>query len=179
VLSLDDPRWETLYPVAGDTAEMLDTLAALARVTADERFARTLTYLMAMVWHDNDSCPAALAIAPHLAAVAGAGSVDRRARCIHCIALFEVARRRATDGGFGPVVPPDVEAEYAAVIKQLPELVAGCLAEPWTFEVAVKLAGALLVTKGHSVEGHQVMQLRPVAESGPLAPDPADGGIPW
>jgi hypothetical protein len=168
-----------LHPVAGDTAEMLDTLAALARVTSDERFARTLTYLMAMVWHDNDSCLAALAIAPHLAELAGAGSVDRRARCIHSIALFEVARRRAVDGGFGLAAPPDVEAEYAAVIERLPELVASCLGEAWSFELAVKLAGALLVAKGHSVEGHEVMQLRPVAERRSRSPDPEDDGIPW
>jgi hypothetical protein len=158
---------------------MLDTLAALRRSTSDERFARALTYLMAMVWHDNDSCPAALAIAPHLAALSGSGSVDRRARCIHSIALFEVARRRAVAGGFGPVVPPDVEAEYAAVIERLPELVAGCLGEPWDCASAVKLAGALLVAKGHPVEGHEVMQLRPVAERPPRATDSERGGIPW
>src|SRR5262249_62134439 len=108
---------------------MLATLAALGRAKSDERFARTLTHLMAMVWHDNDSCPAAFAVAPHLAAFAGVGSVDRRARCIQGIALFEVARRRAVGGGFGPVVPPDVGAEYSEVVARLPDVVAGWLGE--------------------------------------------------
>jgi hypothetical protein len=165
--------------VAGETEELLETLAVLGRVASDERFARTLTHLMAMVWHDNDSCPAALAIAPHLAALCPGASLDRRARCIHCIALFEVARQRASARGIGPVVPADIEADYAATVRRLPELVANCLGEPWDFRSAAKLAGALLVAKGYPVEGHEVMQLRSVREREADSRRAESGGIPW
>ena len=179
MLSLDDPRWATLHPVAGETVDVLDTLEVLGRMPSAEQFGSTLTYLMAMVWHDNDSCPAALAIAPHLAALCAGASLERKVRCIHCIALFEVARQLALARGIGPVVAAEIEEEYLPTVRRLPELVGSCLSEPWDFRSAAKLAGALLVAKGYAVEGHEIMQLRSLAERETESRRVGSDGIPW
>ena len=114
-----------------------------------------------------------------LTALCRKASVDRRARCIHCIALFEVARQRALALGIAPVVPADIEEEYAATVQRLPELVAGCLDEPWDLGSAVKFAGALLVAKGHPVQGHEIMQLRSVGGREAESERADSGEIPW
>jgi hypothetical protein len=81
--------------------------------------------------------------------------------------------------GVGPVVPSEIEPEYAATIRSLPELVAACLSEPWDFASAVKLVGALLVAKGYPLEGHEVMQLRSVVDREDQTGRQDSGEIPW
>jgi hypothetical protein len=180
VVPLDSPRWfDELWPVAGDVAEMLEVLAALSHARADDIFSRELTYLMSMIWYDNNSCPAALAVAPHLAAICDGANFSRRVHLIHCMALLEVARLDYLARGIEDKSPADVLEEYKAVLARLPGLITACLGEPWDLETAVMLAGALVVAKGHPSEGGQIMRIRrdlepPKDYSGRDADD-----IPW
>jgi hypothetical protein len=165
VVPLDSPRWfDELWPVAGDVEDMLEDLAALRHAQSDDAFKCRLTGLMQMIWHDNDSCPAALAVAPHLAAICEGADIRRRVALIRCIALFEDARHDYQARGIEYEVQADVREEYGAILARLPELIAACLGEPWDSDTAVGLAGALVVAKGHPAEGREIMSIRPQPE---------------
>ncbi len=96
-----------------------------------------------------------------------------------CIALFEVARQRALARNIGPIVPVDIEAEYIATVRRLPELIAESLSDSWDFTAAVKLAGALIVAKGYPVEGHEVMQLESASDRQTARLRAGGSEIPW
>jgi hypothetical protein len=180
VIPLDSSRWcDELWPVAGDIEDMLDDLAALQHARSDDIFRRRLTCLMGMLWHQNDSCPAALAIAPYLAALCEGASFRRRVDLIHCLALLEDARHDYLARGIEFEVPADVLEEYTATLSRLPELIAACMSEPWDLRSAVMLAGALVVAKGYPAEGGQIMSLRAKAERQEDQGDGDDDGIPW
>jgi hypothetical protein len=180
VVPLDSPRWfDELWPVAGDVEELLEDLTALRHPRSDDAFKCRLTSLMQRIWHDNDSCPAALAVAPHLAAICEGASFRHRVALIRCIALVEDARQDYLARSIEYEVPADVHEEYEATLARLPELISACMGEPWDSGTAVGLAGALVVAKGHPAEGRQIMSIRPKPE-----PQEDHGGrdadeIPW
>lgn len=179
MIPLDSPRWDELWPVAGEIDLVLEDLDALHHSPSDDAFLRRLSGLMVMIWHDNDSCPAAPAAAPYLAALCEGASLRRRVACIRAIALFESARHGAIARGIEWDIPADVRSEYLATLARLPAMIAACLDEPWDFGTAVDLAGALIVAKGYPPEGHEVMCLRPRADR-QADGRAADGDeIPW
>jgi hypothetical protein len=180
VIPLDSPRWcDELWPVGGEIEDMLEDLTALQHAPSDDAFRCRLSSLMAMLWHQHDSCPAALAIAPHLAVLCEGASFSRRVALIQCIAMFEDARHDYLARGIKIEVPADVLEEYTATLSRLPELIAACMGDPWDLRTAVGLAGTLVVAKGHPAQGGQIMSIRQESEprEDDSSRDPDD--IPW
>jgi hypothetical protein len=153
MLSLDDPRWETLTHAYGSAVDLPSRLRALASGPVTEELTEAL---WSSLWHQGDVYTASYAAAPHLVEAAAAMPVEQRVEWL-VLALGIGAAAREPDA---PPVPedlaPGLEAAAARGRPLVSELVA---AREWSEADARWVTGLVAVVAGHPKFGLELFAL--------------------
>lgn len=143
MLPRDSARWAELrqaYGTAEDIPRLLDALDAIEPGHEGDAGLELWYGAWATLCPDDTVHEAAYAAAPHLAAWAHSRSAPAAATALHLLA--EMEGRRAA--GQGAPIPADLVAGYAGAVELLPALVAACMREAWSADVAQIMAAALV-----------------------------------
>jgi hypothetical protein len=73
------------------------------------------------------------------------------------VACIEIARAN----GCGPAVPPDLQADYAAALARVPDLVAGAARARWDHWYCAAAVAAVAAAKGFSQLAEAMLELDP------------------
>ncbi len=153
MLSLDDPRWETLDHAYGPAADLPSRLRELASGAVSEELTEAL---WSSLWHQGDVYTASYAAAPHIVDAAAAMAPERRVEWL-VLALGIGAAARQPEA---PPVPddlaPGMEEAAARGRPLVSELVS---AGPWNEADCRWVTGLVAIVAGHPKFGLELFAL--------------------
>ncbi|WP_340644623.1 hypothetical protein [Phenylobacterium sp.] len=156
MLSLDDPRWSALPHAYGPATDVPGLLRDLARSPGPSGpDSEPFFSLWSCLCHQGDVYPASYAAVPHLVQIglAESGPVD------FSFFLLPAAIDVARVNGRGPAIPDDLVQAYHAAIAWLVDCGFAHRHEAWSEDMAIAVAAAQAVAKGHHALAEALMNL--------------------
>ena len=158
MLSLDDTKWGSLKDAYGDGSKIPQLLRQLSQFPAHDNY-RSEPYfsLWSALCHQGDVYQASYAAVPHIVAIVRAAPMRAHWSAILLVCAIEIARVN----GKGPQIAKELQAEYAAALAALPEIIAALCAQRWDESFTRTCAAALAVSKGQPALAEAILELEP------------------
>ncbi|MGH7223413.1 MAG: hypothetical protein ACRELF_09310 [Gemmataceae bacterium] len=154
MLDLNSPRWANLWHLYSGDPDWPTTATMIHRLRdarEEAKFDDAMADLWDSVLHQNDLCPAALAVVPHLLDIAERVRPQWGVKAVSLAGRLENARQQpwqeALEAEWLRAVGDDLLAEYHAAIMRLPNVVNG-LAAQLGADSALSLSIAILNGNG-------------------------------
>ncbi|HJT76725.1 MAG TPA: hypothetical protein VJ739_05940 [Gemmataceae bacterium] len=158
MLPLDSKRWSELSHAYGDASDLPSLLAELKSLPPDAGSqAEPYFSLWSALCHQGDVYTASYAAVPHIVRVMDAAPERVPMTLFLMVACIEIARSK----GRGPPVPPDLQADYAAELARIPELVGRAARARWDHWYCGAALAAVAAAKGFAQFAEAVLELDP------------------
>lgn len=158
MLPLDSVRWSELSHAYGNASDIPRLLSELESLPPDIGLEPEPYFsLWSALCHQGDVYTASYAAVPHIVRVMETAPARIPWTLFQMVACIEIARSQ----GRGPLVPPDLQADYSVALSRIPELVARAGRVKWDHWYCGAALAAVAAAKGFCKLAAAVLELDP------------------